>query len=47
LRVNITYCGLSQDFFGFMQPPTEWGSGVGYVSKGMIEANCSPPTDDL
>ncbi len=39
--------GLSQDGLGFMQPPTEWDGGVGFVSKGMIEANCPPPADDI
>ncbi|KAH8943045.1 hypothetical protein BDL97_13G028200 [Sphagnum fallax] len=27
-------------YYVLNQPLTEWGSGVGYVSKGMIEANC-------
>jgi hypothetical protein len=39
--------GFSQDDLGFMQPPTEWDGGVGFVSKGMIEANCPPPADDI
>jgi hypothetical protein len=39
--------GFSQDGLGFMQPPTEWDGGVGFVSKGMIEANCPPPADDI
>jgi len=34
-------------YYVLNQPPTEWDGGVGYVSKGMIEANCPPPADDI
>ncbi|KAH9542745.1 hypothetical protein CY35_13G024000 [Sphagnum magellanicum] len=46
-RFARDYPGQFKVYYVLNQPPTEWGSGVGYVSKGMIEANCSPPTDDL
>jgi cytochrome-b5 reductase len=31
----------------FVQPPVQWNGGVGYISKGMLEANCPPPADDV
>jgi cytochrome-b5 reductase len=34
-------------YYVLNQPPTEWDGGVGFVSKGMIEANCPPPADDI
>ncbi|CAK9260250.1 unnamed protein product [Sphagnum jensenii] len=46
-RFARDYPGQFKVYYLLNQPPTEWGSGVGYVSKGMIEANCPPPTDDV
>jgi cytochrome-b5 reductase len=34
-------------YYVLNQPPMEWDGGVGFVSKGMIEANCPPPADDI
>ena len=30
-----------------MQPPPVWDGGVGYVSKGMMEAHFPPPAEDI
>lgn len=30
-----------------MQPPPVWEGGVGFVSKGMVEAHCPPPAEDI
>lgn len=31
----------------FVQPPTEWSGGVGFVTKDMIERHCPPPAADV
>jgi hypothetical protein len=31
----------------FLQPPTEWDGGVGYITKDMIEKHCPPPAADV
>lgn len=31
----------------FLQPPTEWDGGVGFVTKDMIEKHCPPPAADV
>jgi len=31
----------------FMQPPTEWDGGVGFVTKDMVEKHCPAPATDV
>lgn len=43
--LNVT--NVSRFGMLFMQPPTEWDGGIGFVSKDMIEKHCPPPAADV
>jgi cytochrome-b5 reductase len=46
-RFATDYPDQFKVYYVLNQPPVQWNGGVGYISKGMLEANCPPPADDV
>jgi cytochrome-b5 reductase len=46
-RFALDYPDQFKVYYVLNQPPVQWNGGVGYVSKGMVEANLPPPADDV